>query len=1040
MVGKDKQTTTILVTVFEGRYFRKRSSSKLYVQCRFNNEILTTSPVDHEIGPIWDTELAWEIDNKVLGFLRSQRASLKLICHSIDVNNRRDTLGYIVLDIRAGSHAIPAIEKWYPLINSKQSGAFRPEIKLSFGITSVELPPVLKPLQTKSSSKPNTTTSSTTSGTVNSDGKITSNTTGSSSVTKTQLVSSIARQQVRTTTAQLSPLGFYQINDGKSGWILSVTLAFAENLALLSPDMTGKFNFCFMFLDQLVNTESFLDLANPSFPAERISIRLRGSFNDIIKFLTELSKFVVYLCCDNRMLGYSDVPLAALLMPGSEGQTVEKVYNVFNLNKDLPISHDAQVPSIGLSLSLMPQEQNNDPPAQEQQDNTSNLAITHQTHVDLTTSYSGNGVEEGKQHKSRRQDGEAERDRPARSQHSRTGTAGSIGSRSPNKYRTDQFVAEDGDYPRKQEQSLSFNPLSPNMTHNWTQYRMSIDLRSIRDFRLSSAKVYLKYTYLPFGTSSPILTHPATDLTKGTNDVLLPHSFCAFEFVMNSERLQTYLEGVPLTVEIWHKDTFLKDSLLGTATVDLSDVWKAPAVADVEELGLDPSTSGTIRTIESFVDVTGASNFKKIAELRIALALEDFGVVAEPDQQELQENAAAGKRSYSKTVQFYGGSEHMTNRETDAVGGIDDGDESVVSVRETPEYKIALELELWKRAEEEKFMEALKEKERISAQKLSEEWKKRERDRDEILKRKVDDFKTLEQQMQKLLLELEDREKLVEAGEHHLGIRRQDLERDYNRQLEEARDASRRLHDEYKHMLDLEKQKTAEADHGKQRALKEKDEIESKYKRLENEYMDFKKSLNHTPEAALKSETNRVKADYLALQQRAEQLEKSKKQYKSQWIKALKELTRIKQRRQEEEEDFVRRQKQELDSMKLKFMLNQDNASVHDDLKALGEIKRDLNELKLKAGGDGRKGVPTEGSPAINHYHHIATAPSSPVKLKEGLVDVGSVRENINPKALAEVERLARERDGLLGTGVYTKEDVIVHELEKRIRTLLAEN
>lgn len=920
----------------------------------------------------------------------------------------------------------------------------------------MELPPILKPIKSSATSNTNTSTANATTNTAtaNNDNTAAAKISTGTSTIKALDLSSIARQQVRNVSAQLSPLGFYQINDGEVGWILSVTLAFAENLVLLSnpyhlqQPSPGKFGFCFMFLDQLIHTECFPDLSSPSFPAERISIKLQGSRNDMIKFLTELVKFVVYLCCDNIILGYSDVPLAALLVPGSEAQTVEKVYNMFNMNRELPISHDAQVPSIGLSLSLVPQQQSNSN-ISTQQDTGANQAITHQTHVNLTASHSVNGVEDEKQkagHSAYRI--EEGGDRPSRQQHSRAGTASSFSSRSPNKQRahtSDHFVDDGGgDSPRKHGHSLSYNSLSPNMTHNWRQYRMSIDLRSIRDFRLSSAKVYLKYTYLPFGTSSPILTHPATDLTKGTNDVLLPHSFCAFEFVMNSERLQTYLEGVPLTVEIWHKDTFLKDSLLGTATVDLSAVWKAPLVADVEELGLDPSTSGTIRSIESFVDVTGASSFKKIAELRIALALEDFGVVAEPDQQELQENAAAGKKSFSKTVQFYGGSDHTPTLATSNYRAdvVDDGDaQSVVSVRETPEYKVALELEMWKRAEEEKFMEALKERERISAQKLSEEWKQRERDRDEILKRKVEDFKTLEQQMQKLLLELEDREKSVEAGEHDLDIRRQDLERDYNRQLEEARDASRRLHDEYKHMLDLERQKTAEAEHVKQRVVKEKDEVESRFKHLENEYIDFKKSLNHTPEAVLKSETNRVKSDYLALQQRTDQLEKSKKQYKAQWIKALKELTRIKQRRQEEEEEFVRKQKQELDTMKLKYMLNQDTASVHEDIKALGEIKRDLNELKLKVGGNKISSATGAASPsAINHYHHINGAPSSPVKLKDGLVDVGSARENINPKALAEVERLARERDGLLGTGVYTKDDIIVHELERRIRTLLAEN
>ena len=92
----------------------------MYLQCKFNTEILSTNPSEHVPSPIWDTELAWEVENKVLSYTRSQRENLKLIIYSIDNANRRDTIGYVMLDLRGASQSKPVPEKWHVLINSKQ--------------------------------------------------------------------------------------------------------------------------------------------------------------------------------------------------------------------------------------------------------------------------------------------------------------------------------------------------------------------------------------------------------------------------------------------------------------------------------------------------------------------------------------------------------------------------------------------------------------------------------------------------------------------------------------------------------------------------------------------------------------------------------------------------------------------------------------------------------------------------------------------------------------------------------------------------------
>lgn len=58
-------------------------------------------------------------------------------------------------------------------------------------------------------------------------------------------------------------------------------------------------------------------------------------------------------------------------------------------------------------------------------------------------------------------------------------------------------------------------------------------------------------------------------------------------------------------------------------------------------------------------------------------------------------------------------------------------------IRQTPEYRAALELELWKAKEEERFKNDLKLREQKLLIVFAEEWKRREAERESLCKKKV---------------------------------------------------------------------------------------------------------------------------------------------------------------------------------------------------------------------------------------------------------------------------------------------------------------
>ncbi|KAF9157100.1 hypothetical protein DFQ26_009111, partial [Actinomortierella ambigua] len=136
------------------RYFLKDPDCNLIVQCQFNDalfienaetnshsypEILSTDPAEQTPYPIWDTELAWDLDAEVLDILRAERASLKITCFAVHQTTREERpLGHIILDLAEASEPESSDEHWVALHSDDTAAAgFRglsPELKIAFAI------------------------------------------------------------------------------------------------------------------------------------------------------------------------------------------------------------------------------------------------------------------------------------------------------------------------------------------------------------------------------------------------------------------------------------------------------------------------------------------------------------------------------------------------------------------------------------------------------------------------------------------------------------------------------------------------------------------------------------------------------------------------------------------------------------------------------------------------------------------------------------------------------------------------------------------
>ncbi|KAJ3136962.1 hypothetical protein HK100_001241 [Physocladia obscura] len=614
----------------------------------------------------------------------------------------------------------------------------------------------------------------------------------------------------------------------------------------------------------------------------------------------------------------------------------------------------------------------------------------------------------------------------------------------------------------------------PKSLTQWHQYRFSIDLQTLFNINVNITRpLYLKYTYAPFGTISPVTTHPPVAPTRQkivnsihSSTLSPPHSFCAFEFVMTAERLLTYLEAVPLSVEVWcGADRYEKDVQVGLATVDLSIVCTSDGKVLKNSAGNDKdillqNCDATVAVV-AYRDINGgvgeetilASDKKqvvKIAELKVVLSLEDFGAVEDQDliddhvpdapsmqlEQTMERGPSPTFTRVTRDIRTPTTSTRHNKAHSPTPSSSSSGKSA--SIHETREYRAALEVALWKKEEMQKFKAHLTTLEKNLVAKLTSEFQKRDATRVQAVAQRVQQLEGVERATRTLLADLETREYTVRKAEDDAQARRNEIERHFARRDGEIEDTARRLGEEFRTRVEIERVKALEAEAARLRAVRERDEVDAKLKSVEADFDAFRKSViagkNNSATgdvsaaaavAAVKTELVNVMTTCAATERRAEALDSAKKHYKIQWIRALRELAKTKKALQTEIEDRFRKSQRELDSVKLRLHAKEEIGQLATERKLLDEMKREIAGLKSNASGHAVENTVQDSS-----IHGEKEKSEIPV-LKN------NQKENMNPRVVAEVERLVKERDSLVDTGIYTREDRLIRELDSRIGRLL---
>ncbi|XP_076218200.1 centrosomal protein of 120 kDa isoform X1 [Aptenodytes patagonicus] len=1018
MVSRAADRLLIVVSVLEGRYFPKRPKHVLIVEAKFDGEQLATDPVEHTDQPEFATELAWELDRKALHQHRLQRTPIKLQCFALDpVSSAKENIGYIVLDLRAVQEKKQA-PKWYPLLSNKYT-KFKSEIQVGVvletdskalvdGFKAKEAPPR--------------------------EGKVSA------------LLSGLDPKSIVPVLNEEE--GYHQIGPAeycRDYFVLSVTIAFATQLEQLVPstmklpERQPDFFFYYSLLGNDVTNEPFTDLINPNFEPERASVRIRSTADVLRVYLCAQSKLQIHLCCGDQSLGSTEIPLSGLLKKGNveidqHPVAIEGAFVLVPPNRakqKLPQLPLEMAPTVGVSVILQreslsaqpliplnapsepkePQEKVLSPISrtteglQQRSQNVPSQADCSSTEHEATES-EVESLKFEKGTKLKKKGLVAESCQEVNKQNTEELPVFKSESRAKSPLLSDlQNSTDDGPVAASQSNpvgaSSSSEPVSaqkiviPAASHHFC---FSIDLRSVRGLEVGfPINCILRYSYPFFGSAAPIMTSPPVEVRKNM-EVFLPQSYCAFDFATIPHQLQDTFFRLPLLVELWHKDKTAKDLLLGVARLQLSNVLASEKTRFLGGNG-EQCWRQTCNETVSVTAVQGSGN--RVAELSYAITLEDYGLV------KMQEVLV------SDSSQCVGAGQQRHVPHTQPRGAPENHPEP----RETLEYKAALELEMWKEMQEDIFENELKKKEIAHMQALAEEWKKRDREREALVKKKVAEYTVLEEQLQKTLRDLDKRERQLFSAESELQRVKKELQAEHERNLQELQDSVRRAREECAHQVELERSKIKQLEEDKLRLQQQLYEAENKHRILEKEFQQYKEQQSSKPEIQLQSEINLLTLEKVELERKLESATKSKLHYKQQWTRALKELARLKQREQENAMAHLKKQQQELEHMRLRYLAAEEKELGKTDRQELEDIRNELNRLKQQE--EERKQLQDVGDNSAGRVGSLHSR-----KLNENIDDY--------------LSRLIEERDTLLRTGVYNHEDHIVSELDRQIREAFA--
>ena len=451
--------------------------------------------------------------------------------------------------------------------------------------------------------------------------------------------------------------------------------------------------------------------------------------------------------------------------------------------------------------------------------------------------------------------------------------------------------------------------------------------------------------------ATPVRTNPPAAVARAS-EAILQNGLGKVDFSAGVMTLATALAAGPrVAAEVWHKDAYAADALLGTATVSLAPLLREPTLDGYAPVmsDADPETPGAPRAA-LLLD----SEAVKVGDLRVVLSLAEKGpapswaaaratatfaggdaadaaaaAAADPSSSvarardptgfakperapsavvkattlraSMERTAAAAAAAASRGTAPSPRRASFAAGETDAAppfeAGVADSLASMDSLRKGREYAVAWELEVWKQAQEAKWTASMRAREAERMAALEGEWRRREAQREAEHRRTRDAAAATEKRLAGALAATQERERRLIAAEESLSVRREAERREMAQRMSEAQHAVRRLQQECEHQLEMEKGRAADVERRAESLAERVEEANARAAAVERAFHGYKKAHLESSEASMQAEIATLQQRRADAERTAHDAVKSRDRFKTQIQKMAKQVVALERER-----------------------------------------------------------------------------------------------------------------------------------------------
>ena len=357
---------------------------------------------------------------------------------------------------------------------------------------------------------------------------------------------------------------------------------------------------------------------------------------------------------------------------------------------------------------------------------------------------------------------------------------------------------------------------------------------------------------------------------------------------------------------------------------------------------------------------------------------------------------------------------------------IENNNEEIAKENNDQEKAIIWDLEVWKRAEQAQFKAYLKQLEFEYLSKLQEDFKKKEEEREKEFKSKINEINNLRNKLSKKESELESRENKIKLCEEELKMKINEVSKQIVNKDEE---------------IDLIKKNAKEEQNKLLKNITSlKKTIENKQKEInsiEEKFNNYKKTIEDSPTSGLRNEITRKQIQNEELEKQIKNLENEIKNRDKSIEKLKVDIIKLRKNYETEKDNMYKQRLEEIE--KLKFdIYNQRTSS--EEMKEIRELKEKIKELsnpkKIENSENNFNFMtsPQGGFP----MQYILNAPNtqSPQTKKKVYTIISYNRRDEGDKPKNELEKLIKERDQLLSSGMYRENDPLIFQLNNKIKRI----